>query len=385
MSFTVRNHYVPQWYQRRFLDEGAGQSKLWYLDLKPDPIPRPDGTMTTRKALRSLGPVNCFQQEHLYTLFFGDGATDVMEKSFFGAIDANGEKAVSFFAHYSVRDGVHEAFEGMRNYLAAQLFRTPKGLAMLQRLAGTRNQQRTLWVMNNVWPIYQTIWTEAVWEVVECKQSATKFIISDNPVTAYNRAIFPASLEVRQFGMARFEWLGTHSIFPLDHDHCLVITNLQFVRNPKANSLRPRENPRYFGDATFDLRKVQRGREVDEATVIAINHVLKTHAKRYIASPNKDDLYPEQHVRPQLWSKIGGPYFLLPDPRKVTFTTGTVIGYGDGKAWGRNEYGHFDLDGPKARKLRQTEWQTFQQHKQTWDDMDRRAGREPPADLNDYW
>lgn len=75
----------------------------------------------------------------------------------------------------------------------------------------------------------------------------------------------------------------------------------------------------------------------------------------------------------------------MPDPRKVTFTTGTVFGYGDGKAWGRNEYGHFDLDGPQAKKLRQTEWHTFQQHKQTWDDMDRRAGREPPADLNEYW
>lgn len=384
VSFTVRNHYVPQWYQRRFLDKAARQSKLWYLDLKPEPIRRPDGTSTTRTPLRSLGPVNCFQQEHLYTLFFGNRASDVIEKDFFGVIDANGEKAVSFFENYTYHDEAHEAFDGMRNYLAAQLFRTPKGLALLQRLARTSDQQRTLLVMNKTWRIYQTIWTEAIWEVISCTQSPTKFLISDSPVTTYNRAVFPESPEVRQFGMARFEWLGTHALFPLDKNHCLVITNLQLVRNPKANPLRVRENPRYFGDTAFDLRKVQRGREVDEATVIAINHVLKTHAYRYIASPNKDDLYPELHVRPRHWSKIGGAYFLMPDPRKVTFTTAIIFGNDDGKAWGTNEYGHFDLDGPKAKKLRDTEWRTFQQHKQAWDDMDRRAGREPP-NVSEYW
>ncbi len=48
-----------------------------------------------------------------------------------------------------------------------------------------------------------------------------------------------------------------------------------------------------------------------------------------------------------------------PDPRKVSFTTAIVSGNDKGKAWGFNEYGHFDLDGPRAKKLREVEWRTF--------------------------
>ena len=71
-------------------------------------------------------------QDHLYTLSFGKYASDVIEKQFFGAIDDAGAMAVPFFADYDMREGVHEAFEGMRDFLAAQLFRTPKGLGNAQ-------------------------------------------------------------------------------------------------------------------------------------------------------------------------------------------------------------------------------------------------------------
>lgn len=378
MTFTVRNHYVPQWYQRRFFEDGSGQSKLWYLDLKPEIIRRPDNTTTTRKALRHLGPINCFKQDHLYTLYFGKYATDVIEKQFFGVLDFVGEKAVKFFSNYGMREGVHEAFDGMRNYLAAQLFRTPKGLDMLRAMSRSIDHQQTLEVMHRAWGLYHTIWSEGVWEVVQCKQSATKFIVSDAPVTTYNKKVFPGSRDVQVLGGAQIERIGTHTIFPIDLEHCLVITNLQYVRNPKANPLKSRENPRYFKPAMFDLRKVQRGREIEEQEVVAINHVLKTHARRYIAAPNKEWLYPERCLQERFWAKLGGKFFLHPDPRKVSFTTGILIGHKDGSAWGTNEYGHFNLDGPRAQKLRAVEWDTFQAAKQAWDERDRRAGREPP-------
>jgi hypothetical protein len=72
MSFTARNHCVPKWYPWRFLR--PGESNLWYLNLKPDvinlpngkPVRRKDGTIVTRDALRHLGPVNCFMQDHVY-------------------------------------------------------------------------------------------------------------------------------------------------------------------------------------------------------------------------------------------------------------------------------------------------------------------------------
>ena len=30
------NHYVPQWYQKRFLGQVGGERKFFYLDLRPD-------------------------------------------------------------------------------------------------------------------------------------------------------------------------------------------------------------------------------------------------------------------------------------------------------------------------------------------------------------
>lgn len=382
MSFTVSNHYVPQWYQRRFLP--PGQSKLWYLDLKPEVIKRPDGTKTTRKALRHLGPINCFQQDHLYTLYFGQYETDVLEKSFFGKVDAVGEKSVAFFADYGMREGVHEAWRGMIDYLSAQLFRTPKGLRMLQALARSKDHQQTLKTLRIAGQVYHTIWTESVWAVKHCKDSLTKLIISDSPVTTYNRQVYPASAEIRGFGMARIERVGTQTLFPLDSEHCLIITNLQYVRNPKGNPLKLRENPRYYASAHFDLRKVQRGHALDEQEVVAINHLLKVHASRYIASSNPEWLYPEKALTERSWPKLGGSRFALqPDPRLVSFTTAIISGDDHG-GWGYNEYGHFDLDSAQAKELRAAEWKTYQAAKLAWDERDRRAGREPSKEWLDY-
>lgn len=78
MSQAVRHHYVPEWYQHRFLDAGAGQTKLYYLDMHPDLIDRgPRLPPIPRTALRPLGPANCFYQDHLYTLIADGFAPDV--------------------------------------------------------------------------------------------------------------------------------------------------------------------------------------------------------------------------------------------------------------------------------------------------------------------
>lgn len=385
MSFTVRNHYVPQWYQRRFFEPGAGQTTFFYLDMKPDVIRLPGGKTKLKKSVYIQGPLQCFKEDHLYTLVFGNKASDVIEKAFFGGIDKTGETAVPFFADYGMRNGVHEAHRGMMDYVAAQLFRTPKGLRLLQMLADTEDHQQTLIALGGNWQLFQTIWMEGVWEVFNCRNSPTKFIISDSPVTTYNRKLFPGSQEVRKFGIALFERVGTRTLFPLDREHCLCITNLQYVRNPKVNPLKVRENPRYYGQGMFDLRKVQRGREIDENEVIAINHVLKTHATRYVAATTEEWLYPERRLKEKFWSKLGGPYFLRPDPRKVSFTTAIFSGGGKGPSLGTNEYGHYDLDNPRAEALRKVEWKTFQGAKEAWDERDRRAGREPVPFDRDYF
>lgn len=99
------HHYVAQWYQRRFLL--PGQTKYHYLDLRPDTVV--SGTKTyQRRPLLNWGPAKCFCKDDLYTVKLGTWNTDDMETRFFGAADAQGTKAVEFFADYSAdTDGAH--------------------------------------------------------------------------------------------------------------------------------------------------------------------------------------------------------------------------------------------------------------------------------------
>lgn len=66
MNFTVRNHYVPQWYQRRFFEPGADQTTIFYLDMKPDVIHLPGGKTKFKKSVYIQGPDKCFKEDHLY-------------------------------------------------------------------------------------------------------------------------------------------------------------------------------------------------------------------------------------------------------------------------------------------------------------------------------
>jgi hypothetical protein len=70
-----------------------------------------------------------------------------------------------------------------------------------------------------------------------------------------------------------------------------------------------------------------------------------------------------------MWNKLGGKYFLMPDPRKIDFHTETLFGFKDGRAWGTDEYGrrHAREGDPEVRRLRDREWRTFQRAKQSWD------------------
>ena len=46
------NHYVPKCYQRRFCIDDPGQ--LHHLDLSPEQIQRPDGSLVTFRAIFSI-------------------------------------------------------------------------------------------------------------------------------------------------------------------------------------------------------------------------------------------------------------------------------------------------------------------------------------------
>jgi hypothetical protein len=118
------NHYVPVWYQKRFLR--PGQRVYHYLDLKPDALVNA-GHRYTRRALRPLGPDSCFAQDDLYTTKWGKLENRDIEQFFFGRIDTEGRKAVEYFAEFEHPDADEKSFLDLMNYMSVQKLRTPKG------------------------------------------------------------------------------------------------------------------------------------------------------------------------------------------------------------------------------------------------------------------
>ena len=361
---------MPQWYQKRFHLSHSNESKIYYLDLSPERVDRYDRGFYYRNSIRRLGAKESFKEKHLYTLFFQNYPSDVIEKRFFGKIDDFGAKAVGFFSNYQVNSESGMAFQNIMRFMDAQKLRTPKGLDYIKKTTGSNDPRLVLRLMGTLWQMHVTIWSEGIWEVVNCNGHSTKFLLSDHPITTYNKGMFPRSKGCLYPLDSEIERLGTHTIFPLDLNNCLIITNLGYVRNPKVNVLRLRENPRYFEQSMFDIRKVQTGRKIPEGDVIAINHIIKTRARRYIAAADKDWLYPENHIGKAIWNKLGGKYFLMPDPRKVSFSTGIFAGNDNGPTWAQDEYGRIPDDKDIiVRKKRDKEWATFQAFKRSWESI----------------
>ena len=371
-DFTTINHYVQQWYQQRFIPLGQADRRYQYLDLKPDKVIHPNGGFHIRRDRRFLGPISCFHEPHLYTLFFGDRyATDEIEKTFFGRIDNDGASGVEFFQQYEwTKEGGQHAWQKLINFVGAQMLRTPKGLDLIKTTSAKDSHQNALIRMRRFFQMFVTMWIEGCWEVLHCDDSPTKFIVTDHPVVTYNKGLFPFSQACTYPFDAPIQALGTHTIFPLGFNRCLVLTNLGYVRDPAVNPLKMRQNPRTYAPTMFDVRRVQTGRQISEQEVRAINFIMKSRARRYIAAAEKDWLYPEKHLHSTMWNKLGDQYFLMPDPRKMSFTVDTIVGYKDGSAWGADEYGRNptrEKRDAEVKKLPDYEFKTFDKHKDRWD------------------
>lgn len=365
MPQSHAHHYVPQWYQKRFLN--PGQSKYHYLDLRPEIVVR-EGVLHKRRALLHWGPKRCFYGDHLYTLTLGGLTSDQVERRFFGPIDANGQKAVELFGPYRAYcDGVHDAFMWLMHYMDAQRLRTPRGLDWLRAMTRARTQSQTLVALQAIFQRHITMWTEAVWEIASARQSPTKFIVSDNPVTFFNSRAFPGSATCRHPGDVPLECLGTRTLFPLGRDACLILTHLQLVRNPWANAMRPRINARAYQQTMKALLDIQFGRELTEDEVRRVNFVLKKRASRYIAAAEEDWLYPERHIASEHWSKLDEDWFLLPHLWKVPFSGGIMVGYKGGGSWAMDEHGRKrNHPAYRERKLHDEEWVTHQKAQKAW-------------------
>jgi hypothetical protein len=331
---TRNNHYVPQWYQRGFL--APGQSRLFHLNLAPDRSTLPGGRQVLRNALHKWGPAMCFVEYDLYTTHFGSIVNDDIEKRLFGTLDDQGSKAVRAFTVGDPSD-VHESFQDFFEYIAAQKLRTPKGLDWIRSCYGPLDQMDLMVEMQALRLMHCTMWAEGVREVVTAADSDVKFIVTDHPVTVYNAQINPTSPECACTLDPMVASLGTQTVFALDADTCLIFTHLEYAKEPDRQDLtRLRTNARHQGMGMTRTDTFIRDRRLRRDEVIAINHLLKSRAKRCIAAANKDWLYPERHVNGS-WAQIAK--VLLPKADLWRFGGEIYVGYKDGSSGYWDEHG----------------------------------------------
>jgi Protein of unknown function (DUF4238) len=316
-----------------------GQHRYYRLDLRPDVVQN-SIVKYTKKALHHWGPDRVFAENDLYTTRWGNISNTEIEQFFFGRLDNEGQAAVEYFSKFEHPDVNEKAFTQLMTYVSVQKLRTPKGLATFEAYAKSTNRNATLILLQQMQNMFCAIWTECVWQLADASDSETKFIISDHPVTVYNRACPPLSKWCQGHNDPDIRFHATHTYFPMSLDKVLILTNLSWVRNPYQNEVRVRPNPNLFRDTIFNFNAIQTGRRLSEDEVLQINYITKRRAYRYIAAAEKEWLYPEQRVSTDHWRKLGDGYLLMPEPRLILMGGEMLIGYEGGGSDAFSEYGH---------------------------------------------
>lgn len=338
------NHYVPEWYQKLFLPEN-GQKTFYYLDLAPDILVSPQGNAFHRKNILRWGANNCFKERDLYTTFFGSRFSTEIEQKFFGQIDSRKSKdATTYFSVFSHPNWDGDHFNQFITYLSTQKMRTPKGLQYLSQLLQSEERNQLLFFMQRFRNLHSAIWSECIWQIASAEQSDTKFIISDHPVIAYNKAFPTKSSYPNNIIDPDFRMIGTHILFPLSIDKVLILTHTGWVRNPFCDPLTIRINPKVLRQTFFNFQKIQVDRILTKNEVLRINYIIKKTAYRYIASREKCWLFPENHLPKTSWSSLSDDDLLMPDPRSVSFTTSMTLGYSNGRSQSFDIYGRNPQD-----------------------------------------
>lgn len=333
---SVKHHYVPEWYQRRFLVPGASAFKI--LDLCPDVYRDRFGAVVGRsRPILEKGPAAFFYEKDFYTVRWFGHPNDDIERLLFGAIDREGARAINAFLAEDW-DTVHHTYWQMFEFMDALRLRTPKGLRLVHLLGRARNQDELMVGMQKMRRMHCVMWAEGVLEIVSASQSPTKFIFSDHPVTLFNRAVFPADARVPRGFDPHLAWVGTQTLFPFDRDHLFVLTHLEWARSKgRAKPMESRTNARYFDSPMVRYDSCLRGRHLTAQQVSEVNYIIKMRADRYIAANSESDLFPERALKTRAWNKLGR--FLMPTHELYKFGGDMFAQMGDGSIYFQDEFG----------------------------------------------
>lgn len=334
-DITRDNHYVPIWHQKGFLPND--RKKLHYLNMAPEEIHLPDGRVKHHRALFESYPSQCFYQTDLYSTFLGSHVNDEIERKLFGNIDTIGSNAVKAFLGDDISEW-HKNFQNFFIYLDAQKFRTPKGLAWIKSRYPTLDQNTLMMEMQGVRTINCTLWSEGVREIVSAREAEVKFLLTDHPVTVYNYACPPGHDLCGFPNDPSIALKASQTLFPLDQDHCLILTNLEYAEAPNASDpLEKRTHARQVRQSMVRTDKFIKTRRLNDAEVTAINFALKSRASRFIAAGREEWLWPEKTFE-GTWESIAKIVF-PPKDELWHFGGETFIGYEDGSVDYQDAYG----------------------------------------------
>lgn len=333
---TRNNHYVPQWYQKGFLDNDL--NKLHVLDLTPPTKILEDGRIIRLNEYRKLGPTSNLFKKDLYSIFFKEYVNDDIETKLFGKIDDMGSNAVKSFIENDTLKWQENLFN-LFEYINAQKIRTIKGLDWIKSHYPNLEQIDLMNEMIELRSINCTLWGECVKEIVSADKSEIKFITSDHPVTIFNYNCPPDNKYCIYPHDPAISFCGTQIIFPLDKNNCLILTHFEFANTPnKINPIKNRINAKNNRQSLIKTDNIIKNRTLKEKEVNAINYVIKKRAKQYICAAKKELLFPENIDANLKWEKIKD--ILLPSRHKIGMFGGKVFaGYDDGRTYYQDEYG----------------------------------------------
>jgi uncharacterized protein YchJ len=345
MSKTRNNHYVPQWYQQGFFE--SGRNTLAYLDLAPPQKVLDDGRVITERAIFDAPTSRCFRQMDLYSTFFGTSVNDEIERRLFGDIDARGSKAIRAFIGLDVGEW-HRQFQTLFEYIDIQKIRTPKGLDWLKTQYPRLTQNDLMIEMQGIRAMHCTIWTEGVREIISAEDADVKFIISDHPVTIYNHAVPPEAHNNAYPHEPGIALKASQTIFPLNRDLCLILTNLEYAKDFSTSPLDKRTFARNYRSSMVRTDAFIRTRKLSGHEVTRVNYVLKARACRYIAAGRKEWLYPEAVISDP-WGELQKT--LLPPKSGLWHFGGEMfVGYEDGHVHYQDEFGRTEKQREFLRK-----------------------------------
>ncbi|MBJ9083258.1 DUF4238 domain-containing protein [Citrobacter freundii] len=333
MTKTRDNHYVPQWHQKGFMEDR--ESQLCYLIRREFPLP--NGKIKVVNEKKWFTPAQRFYEVDLYSILFGSEVNDDIERKLFGPIDENGSKSVWAFLTDD-QSQWHNNFQNFFTYLDAQKLRTPKGLEWIKTKYHGLNQAQLMVEMQSLRTMHCTLWAEGVREFVSAEESDVKFILSDHPVTVYNYACPPDSNYCIYPNDPDITLKGTQTIFPLDKNRCLILTNLEYAKNNEStNPLEQRTNPTRIRRSMVNTINFINARKLTSDEVSRINYIIKSRAKNSIAAGKEDWLYPEKDVVCD-WAELR--HTLLPPSKELSGFGGEMyVRFEDGSVHYQDAFG----------------------------------------------